>query len=172
MKFKQRTFWQPKSKALTLVEVLAAMAILGSLLTGIVLAQGKLSIQSRRTMQTREACQLAEGLLSLWWEDEVIIPRNSSGEIGEPAGWRWQTFVYYSDQADDLGAEVMRLNLFGPGTHENKPTLSIEVLVPQLETEEGEIDDENFKDEDSLDLDNLKESERQKNAPQEGPDIN
>ncbi len=152
---------------MTLVEVLAGMAILGSLLTGIVLTQANLSVQSRRTLQTRQACQLADGLLSLWWQEEAIIPRNSSGEIADPPGWRWQTFVYYTDQADVLGAEVLRLNLFGPDSLENKPTLSIEVLVPSLETDEDEVDVEDQTENETED-----QTENEEDAPPEGTDIN
>ena len=146
------------------------MAILGSLLTGIVLAQARLTVQSRRTIQTRQACQLAEGLLSLWWEDEVIIPRNSSGNIADPPGWRWQTYVYYTEQADDLGAEVMRLNLFGPGSAENETTLSIEVLLPRLETDEdgNVIEDQTENPENQTDT----ETQNEEDATQKGPDIN
>jgi len=155
---------------MTLVEVLAGMAILGSLLTGIVLAQARLTVQSRRTMQRRQACQLAEGLLSLWWEDEVIIPRNSSGNIADPPGWRWLTYVYYTDEADDLGAEVMRLNLFGPGSAENETTLSIEILLPRLETDEdgNVIEDQTENPENQTDT----ETKNEEDATQEGPDIN
>ena len=92
----------------TLIEVLAGLAILGSLLVGLVLARRSLIDQQLRADRKLVAIDLADALLTSWAAQSVgtatwlaSIPRDDQGDIHEAlteddigddgqAGWRWR----------------------------------------------------------------------------------
>ena len=76
---------------MTLIEVMAALAILGSLLVGILLAKNRLSQQSALASRRLDAVAAADGLLTSWRHSEEGIPREASGEVPGYNGFAWET---------------------------------------------------------------------------------
>ncbi len=122
---------------MTLVEALIGTAMLGTLLASILIARGRLSIQSRRAIVRVQACAVLDELMATWWSDHEKLPRNGSGDVPEKPGWRWRTRIVPSEQAEALGAQVVAVEVFEADSDEAAPPgATVEILLA------GKADDE------------------------------
>jgi len=138
----------------TLIEVLAGLALLGTLLVGLVLARRNLIDQQRRAEKTLVAIDLAEALLNSWIAQAeggsywlASIPREDRGDVSttlEESGgglggdalrrgrWMWRTryeALPRQSQLDGIG--MVRFDLFDGGSPESsEPVTTVELLVP------------------------------------------
>lgn len=130
---------------MTLVEAAVATAILGSLLSGLVVASGNLTRQSRQAELTARACGIAEQLLSAWRLADEPLPRSASGPVLAPAaaidqpGWTWRTSARRPEAGSDLArlkCEIVMLEIFPPGDPAS-PACAVELLLPAPAGGEG-----------------------------------
>ncbi len=75
-----------RSTGMTLVEILAATLLAGTLLTSLILAQGRLKERSREIRLREQGIQAFDEQLKIWWQSEEI-PRHGSGVVGS---WQWR----------------------------------------------------------------------------------
>jgi len=121
---------------LTLVEAACGMALLGSLLVGIILAGARLARQQGRAERRIEAAGIADALLAGWWANRDEFPRADAGDIPGRDGWRWRTQVVVRDETSALDAEVVALEVFAPqGAPEDAAAIRVEILLPKEERE-------------------------------------
>lgn len=135
MKRKSKKFSHCWAGGFTLVEALAGMVILGTLLTTIVVANAKLISQASRAKLRVEACEIADGLLEKWWAKKDDFPRNGSGDVPNREGWRWRTRSLENESAETLNAEIIALEVFSPDWQDVLPTVRIEILLPKKKYE-------------------------------------
>lgn len=127
---------RPWRRGLTLVEVAAAMALLGTLLVSVLLAHAKLRGQETRAGQFLEAQRLADKLLATWWENLDEFPREDQGDVPGAAAWSWRTRRVPSPEAKAIEAEIVAVELFcARDDHDTtsvtrKPAVRVEVLLP------------------------------------------
>ena len=118
-----------------------ATALLGTLLVSVLLADGRVRHQTKRAELRTEACEIADGLLAKWWKKKDTFPRNDAGPAKGHVGWRWRTRVVANPRAEDLGGEVIVLEVFAPeeiGAGESEPAVGIEILLPAIHEDEDE----------------------------------
>ena len=125
-----KTFSKPFRPALTLVEVVVALALLGSLLVAILIAEGKLRKQARRAELTSQACQVADGLLETLWGNLEECPRNDGGTVEAQPEWGWETQIQENSSVTALGVEVVALEIY-PQEDRFTPLVHVEVLLPK-----------------------------------------
>ena len=114
---------------MTLVEVLAGALLLGGLLTSIVLANARLTGQSRRAALRHQAVGIADELLTQWWYQKAEqFPRAGSGEVPGRGGWKWQTTPVENAGAQALGGEVVALEVLAPDN--GIVAVRVEVALP------------------------------------------
>ena len=118
----------------TLVEVLAGLALLGTLLVSMVLARGQLLEQKIKAARMLEAIAVADRLLAQWWEDPAAIPVGESGEIKD-AGMVWRTERRRDEEAEKNGAQVVTLELKRTVAAPGEESFQIEVVLPIPEDE-------------------------------------
>jgi len=99
-------------RGVTLVEVLAATALMGTVLVSILLAGARMRAQASRADCRIEACKVADDLLAGWGLQGEALPRYGSGDVRGPGGWRWRTRVVENEAAAAIGAEVVALEVF------------------------------------------------------------
>ena len=122
---------------MTLVEVVLGAALMGVLLTLVVLATGRFTAQGRGAAERIEACKVADRLLEEWWASSDAFPRNTRGEVPGRAGWRWRTAdVKDDEQEETLGAKIMSVEVFAPGCADNAPSARVEMIVPEADRAE------------------------------------
>ncbi len=129
--------WKPNG--LTLVEVLAGSALLGTVLVLILITSGRLNTHSVRAANYTKAYRVADGLLEQWWPEKEAFPRNDSGDVPDHEYWRWQTSIVSNDEAQELGAEVVALEIID-SQNPLEPLAHIEIMLPVENDEEQSTD--------------------------------
>ena len=110
-------------KAFSLIELIAAIAVLGTLLVGIVLAKARHTRQLARADRVHEAVLAADDLLATWWADGPGIPSNSRGPTPTDDTLQWTTRPVEHDALERLGARVIRVSI-----HDSSDTTTTEAL--------------------------------------------
>lgn len=125
---------------LTLIEVIAGLALLGTLLVAILLAKGRYARQWTLANRRVEAATAADALLSRWWTDIESFPRDDSGRLD--GHLRWRTSRQEVKAIEDLNVGAVRLEILDTRRQDQKTALvSIEVVLP-MKSEEQEQEQE------------------------------
>ncbi|CAN0317727.1 unnamed protein product, partial [Ectocarpus fasciculatus] len=96
----------------TLIEVLAALALLGSLAVAMVLSRARLVEQHQRAEQKLQAVEVANDLQAGWWaEDPNAIPIETSGDIEDNPGWVWETEARKHRELESFAAQVVEVRI-------------------------------------------------------------
>jgi type II secretory pathway pseudopilin PulG len=112
---------------MTLVEVVAGLALLGSLLVGLLLARIAVSRQQTQADQRLEAVEGCDRLLSAWQASGQKVPHRSSGRTSDRANndLRWSTRVLRTLTIETTAIEVVRLEI----TRGDKVLAHVDVLA-------------------------------------------
>jgi prepilin-type N-terminal cleavage/methylation domain-containing protein len=120
---------------LTLLEIIAAIAILGTILVGIVLAKSRHTRQYALSERKTAAVQAADRLISAWWMSPNGIPLEDSGLIEADESLTWQTYLVENHEIEQLGGRVVRVeiretrpNLLEP---DEGPLVAVELVLPE-----------------------------------------
>ncbi|QDU70610.1 type IV pilus modification PilV family protein [Mucisphaera calidilacus] len=99
----------PTRAGLTLIEVVAALAILGTILATMVMAKSYHTRQLANADKQSRAVTLTDNLIAAWWTDEKGIPIGAAGTFPTEPEFIWQTQIVRNDPVQDLGARVVRI---------------------------------------------------------------
>ena len=124
------TFWRRRERGLALVEALVGCVLLGTLLVSLLLAKGRMTVQSARSRRRVEACAILDRQLGQWWGDRADFPRKSAGEVPESGGWRWRTRTLTSAEAEALTGEIVAVEVFAPRQTDTAPLARADLLLP------------------------------------------
>lgn len=122
---------------LTLIEVVAAIAILGTILVGIVLAKSRHTHQLTLAQWKMEAVRAADELLTHWWTRPEGIPMNEEGVIKHTPTMRWKTERVTNPSIEKLGAHVARLEIYTSGARRTElasqdgPLITVDLVLPE-----------------------------------------
>jgi len=121
-----------RRRGLTLVEVLAGAALLGTLLVAILVARGRLTAQNRLADERIEACAVLDELVADWWDKRADepIPRNAGGVVPGRNAWQWRTRIVADREANGLGGEIVRVELFADSRTALTPAAAVDLLLP------------------------------------------
>jgi type II secretory pathway pseudopilin PulG len=118
----------PRS-GLTLIEVVAGIALLSTLLVSTMLAYGLHVRQARAAQRRLEAIAAADRLLAGWGASAEHVPTVAQGEVPGDERLAWHTQVIENPAAATLGAAVIRLEVYDPALpDESRPLAAVEVL--------------------------------------------
>jgi hypothetical protein len=129
MKKKPRTFWRRRARAATLVEALAGTLLLGTVLTGILIARGQLTVQARRADDRTDACAMLDDLLEAYWPARNDLPVEDAGDVPGHAGWRWRRREVARSEAEAFGGQIVAVEVFAPDAADAEPAARVELLV-------------------------------------------
>lgn len=101
---------------MTLVETVAALALLAALLTGILSAKRAFVRQWSKASQRAAAVAAADELLANWWLEPSRLPRWAEGEISGATPLLWRTRPIPNTSVEQLGGQVVRLEIFDSPT--------------------------------------------------------
>ena len=101
----------PRPGGLTLVEVLAGLALLSTLLVAVLGTKVRVTRQWAHAQRKLEAVAAADKLLAGWWAKPTEFPRRSSGLVAGDSGLGWRTAPVANDAIRPLGASVVRLEI-------------------------------------------------------------
>jgi type II secretory pathway pseudopilin PulG len=114
----------------TLIEVLAGLVILGTLLVSIAAARGRFARQWVESDRRLAAVHAADKLLSDWMSGaEQNIPIQAQGDLAGVPKCVWRTREIRSQGAQELRARVVRLEVFDRASRSPQPIFYVEFLV-------------------------------------------
>lgn len=117
--------------AFTLVEVIAGIALLGTLLAGLMLS---FSAHVRQYQAARLRIQAIEKLdrqLELWYADDGTLPIDSEGPLSSQPPLTWRTLTVRSPQAERLNSVIVRVEVRRPERADSSPpVVAVELLHP------------------------------------------
>ncbi|HSW49057.1 MAG TPA: hypothetical protein VLH09_02730 [Bryobacteraceae bacterium] len=120
---------------MTLIEVLAGLAILASLLGAILLARSQHARQTVTAQRRLEAVQAADILLTGWWRDPQQFPRSASGPVTGNERLTWRTEIVNAPAASKLQVQIVRLEIRSP-SDPGKPLVRVELVLPDETNED------------------------------------
>ena len=118
---------RPRCRGLTLVEVVAALALMATLLVAVLAIKSGLARRRAAADRQLRAVAVADRLLADWWQDPTTFPVGRSGRA-DPA-LAWTTTVVPSPAAARVGGRVVRLDV----RDATAVVLSVDVLLPPAE---------------------------------------
>src|SRR4051812_18319241 len=96
---------------LTLVEVVAGLALLSTLLVAVLSTKARVTRQWAHAQRKLEATAAADKLLAAWWATPAAFPRRSAGTVPGDGGLAWRTAPVANEVVRPLGASVVRLEI-------------------------------------------------------------
>ena len=116
-----------KRRGMTLIELLAGLVILGTVLATMVVARGRLTRQWAQADRKIEAARALDHMLAIW-TDAPAFPVPASGSLIGTKNCQWRTQWISDPAAAKLGAAVARVEVFDPLSGAT-PILTIELLI-------------------------------------------
>src|SRR3954467_14361499 len=109
--------WKPSSNrsarrsrrpraGMTLLEVVAGLALLASLLGALLMAKVRYARQSAAADRRIQAVAAADALLAAWHQEPRSTPRDGSGVVPGDAQFAWRTQTVTNPGIEDLGGQV------------------------------------------------------------------
>jgi prepilin-type N-terminal cleavage/methylation domain-containing protein len=135
MKVKCWTF--SRRRGLTLIEVVAGLALLSVLLVAVLTAKARATRQWINSARRLEATAAADRLLTRWWPDRAHFPRDAAGRVPGDSGLFWRTSTVRNDAVNSLVASVVRLEVLDGRTNPPVTLSSVEIVLddaPQAST--------------------------------------
>lgn len=109
---------------LTLIEVLAASVLLGTLLATAVVSASRHTQQVRRAQDRLEALEIADGLLRTWLVERQGTIEAREGLIDGHDGWRWEVTGRIEPELQPLGFHVGILTIVDRSSVESDRVLA------------------------------------------------
>ena len=121
----------PFQRGMTLIEVVAGIALLGTILTTTVLAQARLLRQHQRALVTLQAVEAVDRLLTQWSVAGDEIPVEASGVLLSSPVVSWRTHLRRATTDGPLSVAIVELVASAaddpPGI---PPLVRVELAVP------------------------------------------
>jgi prepilin-type N-terminal cleavage/methylation domain-containing protein len=130
-------------RGLTLIEVVAAIAILGTILVGIVLSSARLTHQAALARRQAVAVRAADELITGWWTAKEGVPVGAEGAVESDPTLLWTVRLMENEPVARLGARVVRVAIreADPKTSAAAATeeelVNVDLVIPVLKADDG-----------------------------------
>lgn len=116
-------------RAFTLVEVVASLMLLGTLLVGVLVAHRRHVAQIRTATRRLEAVAAADQLLESWRAKGAWGPDSKSGRFAEASNLVWRWSVSTPPELRPIYAAIGRLEVLDASRTDARPLASVEILT-------------------------------------------
>ena len=120
---------------MTLIEVLAGLVIIGTLLASMIVAKSRFVRQWHSSNARMEAIVIADKLLAQWWQTPEKFPRSDEGPVPDNERFHWRTRIvddFNTEESNIEIVEIVRLEIFGSDNEkETRPLASVEIVLPR-----------------------------------------
>lgn len=116
-----------RQRGVTLIEILAGLAVLGVLISSIMIARGRALRQWADADAKVQATRAVDTLLASWLADPTgpdRIPVPATGQLADLPDCTWRTTFFADPATRQLGVGVVRLEVF----KDRRPLLSLDLL--------------------------------------------
>jgi type II secretory pathway pseudopilin PulG len=116
---------------LTLVEVVAGLVLLATLLASILVAFGSQAAQIRAARDRMAAIDMADRLLSEWTSQNAIPAVGTQQSLPGTENWSWRVVANKSAELERTGVSSVCVQVFrSPQTGTERVLASVDVIVP------------------------------------------
>ncbi|MFP4354513.1 MAG: type II secretion system protein [Phycisphaerae bacterium] len=119
---------------LTLLEVIAGIAILSTILVSAVVSRSRHARQLAMSERVEVALAAADELIADWWTDSAGLPVGRSGQVQAVENMIWQVAEVPNLQAQQLGCRVVRVQLLQEGSiggiEDGQVLAEVELMLP------------------------------------------
>jgi prepilin-type N-terminal cleavage/methylation domain-containing protein len=122
-----KRFSRRSRRGLTLIEVVAGLALMATLLAATLTLKSRFARQRVAADQKRRATAAADALLTTWWTDPLHWPVRAAGRVPNDPDLSWQTRVVANAPVDAIGARVARLEIESA----SGPVLAVDLVLPR-----------------------------------------
>jgi type II secretory pathway pseudopilin PulG len=118
----------------TLIEVLAGLVVLGTLLVSIAIARARFVHQSADADRRLRATRAADAMLATWFAGPTpAVPIRATGALDGEPDFAWRTRIIASPPAANLGAVVVRLEVTDRSMlNAAAPVVTVDLLVHRM----------------------------------------
>lgn len=119
-----------KRSGLTLIEVVASLGLLATLLVSLMQAHTRHARQMETARRRIAAGEAADRLLQEWFSNETPLLVDQEGEFSECSEFRWRTRRRSEPALERVGTMVLVLEVFEALHHDgHKPLTSVELVI-------------------------------------------
>jgi prepilin-type N-terminal cleavage/methylation domain-containing protein len=118
-------------RGLTLVEVIAGLLLLATLLTFVLAAFKTHAAQIRAARDRLKASELAEGLLSEWMARNQLPPVGTQKPLSNTDGWMWRILANETQLSGPAPLRTVRVEICRPQEPAEPQILASVALVVQ-----------------------------------------
>lgn len=112
----------------TLIEAVAGLAILGSILVSLIVAGANFHRQNEAAKKIETACKLLDELLESNEKSLSRLADIGEGDLPEE-NWHWKAEILPSSANQLLNCRKMKLSAFAPDSE--KPDATVEILIAE-----------------------------------------
>lgn len=117
----------PARRGTTLIEVIAALVILGTILAAMLIARGRFVTQEIQARRRTQATRALDAMVDGWMNGPVsAIPMQATGTFADSAQ-TWTTRVIRDPSAEQIGARVLRVDVFDRS--QRQPIVTLDLLI-------------------------------------------
>ena len=115
---------------LTLIEVVAGLALMGTLVAAMLSAKGRFTAQHYRAQRVLYATEALDSLLLERWPDLGSIERTEHGELDNHQDMAWRASVIENLTTTDLHCRVIRIEVIDTlDESDSDPLVDVELLA-------------------------------------------
>src|SRR5688572_8212504 len=111
MKTRLKTFSKCSFRGMTLIEVVAGLALMATLLVALLQAKVGHARQANLADRKLAAVATADRLLTYWWSEPGRFPIESTGRLRDDPRFAWRTGLVRNKSAEELQLDVVRLEI-------------------------------------------------------------
>ncbi len=114
---------------LTLIEVVVALALAASLLTGLMVSYDRIGKQNVRAAKRIAAIEAVDLLLASWSDDSGVSVPDSAGQLEGIPGCRWEVDLELRRELEPVGCVLARLQVFDETSPSRQPLVDVPFIT-------------------------------------------
>ena len=117
----------------TLIEVIASLVLIGTLMVGVLMAHRRCARQTKLSKRRMAAIEVLDGMMDDWAEPEADRTLSLDGASGKAPGdnkFHWRKLVAGQLPDELLGLSIMRIEVFDPSFESGDSLAFVEIVVP------------------------------------------
>ncbi len=121
-----------RGRGLTLIEVVAGLALMSSILVAVLFLKSRYARQQALADHHLQSLAAADALLSVWWQTPAKFPRQGSGAVASHPTLGWQTRTLPNPELARLGCQIIRLEITDRSSSAfgSSDVVAVDVLLP------------------------------------------
>jgi type II secretory pathway pseudopilin PulG len=119
-----------RRRAFSLVEVVASVLLVGTLLVAVLVAHRRAATQVRSAQRRLDAVTVLDSLLEARRKPDAGDLQLARGKAPGSNAFHWRSTLRHEIALETLGAAIVRIELYDPEFDDGRTLASVEILAP------------------------------------------